>query len=46
MYLFGRDVAYLISLNMANLNNRKNNQKRVFKGSSSTERAQFEFSQK
>ena len=27
MYLFVRDVAYLISINMANLNNRKINRK-------------------
>ena len=27
VYLFDRDVAYLISLNMANLNNRKINRK-------------------
>ena len=42
MYLFSRDVAYPISLNMADMNNRKINRK----GDSSTGHAQFEFSQK
>ena len=47
MYLFGRDVAYLISLKMVNLNNRKINRKGgVFMGDSSTGHAQFEFSKK
>ena len=45
MYLFGRDVAYLTSLSMANFNNRKIIE-RVCKRDYSTGHGQFEFSQK
>ena len=46
MHLLGRDVVYLISLNMSNLNARRNAQERVIKCNSSTGHAQSEFSQK
>ena len=45
MYLFGRDVACLISLNVADLNNITKIQKGVFTGDCSTGHARFEFSQ-
>ena len=45
VYFFGRDVADVISLNMAYLNIRKIHKERVIKDDSSTGHAQFEMSQ-